>query len=75
MKAYKIEIVCLDFDNGELGDILYGLNSSDGVLTIIVSAKSTEIGEFEDDHPLNNDYESKQYIENAVWEPEEIGAT
>jgi hypothetical protein len=74
MKAYKIEIVCLDFDNSELGDILSGLNSSDGVLTIIVSAKSTEIGEFEDDHPLNNDSESKQYIENAVWEPEEIGA-
>jgi hypothetical protein len=73
MKAYKVEIVCVDLDYlDKLDYILYGLQNQDRILTTIVSVQSTEIGEFEDDHPLNSDSTSKQYIENAVWEPEEI---
>jgi hypothetical protein len=73
MKAYKFEIIAFD-PNGDcgFGSMTYELVNQEYFCARIVSAQSTEIGEWDDDHPLNNYSESKQYIENAVWEPEEI---
>jgi hypothetical protein len=76
MKAYKFEIIAFD-PNGDcgFGGMAYGLVDQEYFCARIISAQSTEIEEWDDDHPLNNYSESKQYIENAVWEPEGIGAT
>jgi hypothetical protein len=76
MKAYKFEIIAFD-PNGDcgFGGMTYVLEDQEYFCASVVSVQSTEIGEWDDDHPLNNYSESKQYIENAVWEPEEISAT
>lgn len=71
MKAYKFEIVCFD-PNGDCGleDILYRLESQKYFCTQILNYKSTEIGKWEDDHPLNCKLTSEEYIEAAIWELE-----
>ena len=76
MKAYKIEIIAFD-PNGDcdFGGMAYGIENQEYFCVEIISAQSTEIGEWDDDHPLNKDSESEQYIKNAVWEPKEIGDT
>jgi len=76
MKAYKIEIIAFDpYGDCDFGGMAYVIENQEYFCAEIISAQSTEIGEWDDDHPLNKDSESKQYIENAVWEPEEIGDT
>jgi hypothetical protein len=76
MKAYKFEIIAFD-PNGDcdFGSMTYELVNQEYFSARIFSAQSTEIGEWDDDHPLNKYSKSKHYIENAVWEPEEIGST
>ena len=73
MQAYKVEIVCFAPNGGcAFGCMVYELKNQKYFSSKIISAQSTEIGEWDDDHPLNQYSTSKQYIENAVWEPEEI---
>jgi hypothetical protein len=73
MKAYKFEIVGFD-PNGDydLGDMIYELEDQEYGTYSIISVQSTEIGEWDDDHPLNNGNKQKNFVENAVWEPETI---
>lgn len=73
MKAYKFEIVGFD-PNGDcdLDGMIYGLKNQKYFCSSIISVQSTEIGEWDDDHPLNNRRKEKDFVENAVWEPELI---
>lgn len=73
MKAYKFELICFD-PNGDCDfyGMVDGLVNQKYFATRIISTQSTEIGEWDDDHPLNKHSTSKQYIENANWQPEEF---
>ena len=53
MKAYKIEVLVIDFEDigeKEIGDTLANLRD---LSVDVKSIKSVEIGEWRDDHPLN----------------------
>lgn len=66
MKAYKIELLCLD-PNGDcdIADMIYELKNQKYFCSNILSVKEAEIGEWEDDQPINrnpqaiNNYELK----------------
>lgn len=71
MKVYKFEIVCFD-PNGDcdLGGMEYELKNQKYFCTQIHSIQSTEIGEWDDDLPINKYSESKSFIQNAEWADE-----
>ena len=73
MKAYKFEIIGFD-PNGDcdLGSMIYELKTQKYFCSSIISVQSTEIDEWDDNHPLNNRNTKKNFIESAVWEPETI---
>lgn len=54
MKAYKIEILVIDHDANGIDDTLEYLKRSPYVNPSIISHSQAEIGEWTDDHPLNN---------------------
>jgi hypothetical protein len=68
MKAYKFELICFD-PNGDcdLDDMKYELRNQKYFCSKIHSIQSVEIGEWDDDHPLNNRDKSKYFIQNAEW--------
>ena len=63
MKAYKVEVLVLD--NEQLGEdsIKYLLENVKWVYPKIMSIQSKEIGEWDDDHPLNKKDEAEQYYQ------------
>ena len=71
MKAYKFEVVCFD-PNGDcdFDGMLYEMENQRYFCTQIVSAQSTECGEWDDDHPLNKHSTSAEYIKTANWTTE-----
>lgn len=73
MKAYKFEVVCFD-PNGDcdFGVFLYEMENHRYFSTYIISAESTECGEWDDDHPLNRHDGFADFIETANWTPEPI---
>jgi hypothetical protein len=73
MKVYKVEVICFD-PNGEsdLDDMIYELKNPDHFFTQIGSAESVEIGEWEDNHPVNNRTKVSEFIETANWTPESL---
>ena len=71
MKAYKIEIAFIDPDGDyNLRDIVRQTVSEVCCISHFVSLKSTEIGEWYEEHPLNLDDKNQEFIKNAIWEPE-----
>lgn len=57
MKAYKLEILIIDFDDlgqesvlEEFGNVRY---ANDCISPIVKSIRQADIGEWTDDHPLN----------------------
>jgi hypothetical protein len=73
MKAYKFEIICFD-PNGDCdyGSMFYELKNQKYFCAQIISAQSTEIGVWEDDHPLNRHSTSEEFIRSADWVKEEL---
>ena len=57
MKAYKVELLIIDFDDcgaDEIEGIIENANyPNDFISPNILSIKEAEIGEWYDDHPLN----------------------
>lgn len=57
MKAYKLEVLIIDFDNvGKEGiiDELQNANyPNDCIAPDVLTVKEADIGEWHDDHPLN----------------------
>jgi len=73
MKAYKFEIVCFDpNDDCDFECMTYELKNQKYFCANIVSAQSTEIGEWDDDHPLNKHSTYAEYVKTANWTPEPI---
>jgi hypothetical protein len=59
-------------EDWDLENILYELENQRDFCSNVLSVKSVDIGPWDDDHPLNKRDESLDFIQNAVWEPEEI---
>lgn len=65
MKAYKIELVVVDFEDMGIEDIKNVLRNSRYIHPNIIKCVAADIGEWEDDHPLNKQgttYEQVQEI-------------
>ena len=54
MKAYKIEILVIDHENIGEENIIDTLNNVRYINAHVKSVKSADIGDWDDDHPLNN---------------------
>lgn len=63
MKAHKIELVIVDFEDYGPGDFLIDVKqSSRNYLVKTISTKTADIGEWDDDHPLNDRSTPKEEI-------------
>jgi len=58
MRVYKIEVMIIDFDNiggDEIKDVIENSKYPNRCISPdVMDIKSVEIGEWSDDHPLNN---------------------
>ena len=66
MKAYKIELLIIDFENmggNEIVDVIENANyPNDCISPCVKDIKCVDIGEWSDDHPLNSSKTSdKEY--------------
>jgi hypothetical protein len=52
-KAYKIELLVLDFEDISQEEIIYLIESIKYVDPTVMSIQSKEIDEWDDEHPLN----------------------
>ena len=66
MKAYKVEVLVLDFEDMPEGEIVYFIESIKHLYPRVMSIQSKEIGEWDDDHPLNKIDTVKQTYED-LW--------
>lgn len=66
MKAYKVEILVLDFEHMPEGDIVYFIENIKHLYPKVMSIQSKEIGEWNDDHPLNRKDTAKQTYDD-LW--------
>lgn len=53
MKAFKIEVLVIDFENYGFGEIKDSLENNRHHSIRVLSSKEADIGEWNDDHPLN----------------------
>ena len=60
MKAYKVELLVLDFENIGVCEETFELDY-DHLSTQVMSIQSKDIGEWDDDHPLNHRDKSKEF--------------
>lgn len=54
MKAYKVEVLVLDFENYGEEQIAHFINDIDGASCTAMKIQSVEIGRWEDSNPLNS---------------------
>ncbi len=66
MKAYKIELIVVDHEDFGEEEIVSVIEDScenwGGIGVMVNKVTSAEIGEWSDDHPLNNQDSSIKYI-------------
>ena len=60
MKAYLLEVLVIDHEGYGVNDAKITIEQGDGFMTVI-SSKEADIGEWDDEHPLN--YTDKQKAE------------
>ena len=53
MKAYKLEIIVIDFQNYGPDEIIHSLDCLRNFNVDVVSTREADIGEWDDSHPLN----------------------
>jgi hypothetical protein len=68
MKAYKVEVLVLGFEDMPEDDIVYFIENTRHLYPKIMSIQSKEIGEWNDDHPLNKTDTIKQTYEELRGE-------
>lgn len=68
MKAYKVELLVLDHENTGEDGITFFLENVKYIYPKVMSIQSKEIGEFEDDHPLNQRDQCRQFYEELFKE-------
>ena len=54
MKAHKIEVLMVDHDDIGASEIKSLISESDYIYPSVLSIETVDIGEWDDDHPLNN---------------------
>ena len=65
MKAYKVEVLVLDHECVGEDEIVYSLKNAEYIHSKVMSIQSKEIGEWDDDHPLNRrDETCRKYYEH-----------
>ena len=71
MKAYKVELLVLDHDNMGEGEITFLLENVKYLYPSVMSIESKDIGEWDDDHPLNQRDRCRQFYEKLFKENNE----
>jgi hypothetical protein len=66
MKAYKVEVLVLSFEDMPEDDIVYFIENTGYLNSRVMSIQSKEIGEWSDNHPLNKEDTVKQTYEE-LW--------
>lgn len=72
MKVYKLEVIVIDHDDvgDEMKDILENQKYPNWCLSPhVIKMESIDIGEWDDDHPLNNKRLFSSYIRNIFPNP------
>lgn len=68
MKAFKLELLVIDFDNIGEDAIIYGIENAsyanDCINPSVKNIVCRDIGEWNDDHPLNRKSTSQEAYEN-----------
>lgn len=66
MKAYKLELIVVDYDDFGEDEIVSTIEDScenwGGIVVMVTKVASAEIGEWSDDHPLNHKHTAAEYI-------------
>lgn len=63
MKAYKLEVLVLDFEESGDDEVI-GLIENNKYLTVdIITLKSKQVDDWDDDHPLNSTETQKEAFE------------
>jgi hypothetical protein len=64
MKAYKVELLIIDHDRLGINGIIHELENvsypNDCIYPSIMNIQERDIGEWSDEHPLNNRYTSEE---------------
>lgn len=69
MKAYKVELLVLDHQNLGEGEITFLLENVKYLYPSVMSIQSRDIGEWDDDHPLNHRDTVRQTYDELFGEP------
>ena len=65
MKVYKVELMIIDFDEvgpDEIEEIIEDTKYPNRCIQpVVIKMESREIGEWDDDHPLNNENQTETF--------------
>lgn len=67
MKAYKIEIFVIDFESGCKEDLLRVLDNNKHYNFQVKEVKETDIGEWRDEHELNQRRTCEKAYKELIW--------
>lgn len=67
MKAYKIEIVIIDHEDRGPNEIIDIINCVDDITMSPYAVKVADIGEWTDDHPLNQSDDWNEAVAEQKW--------
>lgn len=68
MKAYKVELLVIDHDDVGEGEITFVLEDVKYIYPKVMSIQSKDIGEWDDDHPLNQRDQYRPFYEELFKE-------
>lgn len=68
MKAYRFEICVLDFENYGPEEYKVIIEQAKHLSGTVMSLDEIDIGEWDDDHPLNNSKTARSYFEQTFQE-------
>ena len=72
MNAYRITMLVIDHEESGPADAVSSLESARHVNASVLSVESADIGEWDDDHPLNSTEEQAGEIARLPWSRVEI---
>lgn len=68
MKAYKVELLVIDHNDVGEGEITFVLEDVKYIYPKVMSIQSKDIGEWDDDHPLNQRDQYRPFYEKLFKE-------
>lgn len=63
MKAYKLEVLVLDFEESGDDEVKGLIENNRYLMVDVITLKSKQIDDWDDDHPLNNTETQKEAFE------------